>query len=931
MASTQEASGPTDTVDRGDGPDRDLRSMVASPPEHVEPSAAEATDSPPKRDPPSQASVPKSAPTLKPSRLPHVAPRSPARSPKPSRETSPARPSAAAPKGLRSRKNSQDKSPSRAASSSSAPSAGAASVPSAAAVQRALSATSAASAAEAPVLKGSKPSRPTGNGDGVDNTPHWPTSPRLKSPPPATASAKQSLQAARKADSAPQTPSIVVQRHASISGSASDLTSPPLAAPSDTELDDRLAPLAMRSAARGASVASTTLETVEEGSQDGAPAAPATAPRRTRQSGKSSDDDRPGKPTETPTEEPSATTNPLIPESGSESGGHKGEDKGKESAAGQSDNAPSTKVVPRSNASGTAKARATAEGSIQNMTVETETVSSIPQVAVGGGAGDRGGPSRVDSGTVRLKPSTETIRPKKDRKKAARKGPSLNSGTASTKADIFEAKVASAVDEANSTDSEETFVYESNPPEPHSNRPGRRQSRTPSATSLHAMADSQRGAARAGTVNGGHTVGGKRSMKFVNNPYNGNAAEKDDAAGPTTPAVGRGGAVKDAGASHHYHIGQWGRSGKSQHASLFDGESPFTRDSKVLRAGSGHGSRHSSRATSPRPPHQLRLNGLNDKKGGQVSSYDVDVEGADDEGTPLLGTGRVNRSRAHRPPGGASLRQAEYQESRHRNFLTRFAGCLVLTLMVLLVIAGAMGFLFATTKALEDVRVHEVQNVLATEQEVMLDLLVGAVNPNIISVTINDMDVNVFAKSRYVGTGALWRGEGGDDVDEDLDWSVRDMSDSGNYTSDSGYASEGVDEGNDPIEDPEADPQTMLLGRIFEFDSALTLDGSPIKRRPSFSVGEVRLAKPGNRTEEGGTARWERVIKHPFELIVRGVLKYQLPLSSRMRSVPIGGSAMVHPEEGVDALGRMKTEPVRDSPYAPGSNVIVRPPEPAPL
>ena len=154
------------------------------------------------------------------------------------------------------------------------------------------------------------------------------------------------------------------------------------------------------------------------------------------------------------------------------------------------------------------------------MTVETETVSSIPQVAVGGGAGERGLSGRIENGSsLRLKPSAETIRPKKDKKKGVRKTPSFMSGTCgllfthkylfitrstppesrfssllltnedlesfsvppcpapapptllttppspsvSSKADIFEAKVASAVDEAESTDSAESFMYESNP------------------------------------------------------------------------------------------------------------------------------------------------------------------------------------------------------------------------------------------------------------------------------------------------------------------------------------------------------------------------------------------------------------------------------------------------------------------------------------
>src|SRR5699024_9387204 len=113
------------------------------------------------------------------------------------------------------------------------------------------------------------------------------------------------------------------------------------------------------------------------------------------------------------------------------------------------------------------------DGSMRNMIVETETVSSVPQVSLGG-TNERGGPGRAEpGGSVRVKASNETIRPKKEKKKPTRKPTNLGSGTGtlyfslcnwlcsstsyeqnqansfavSSKADIFEAKVASAVDE----------------------------------------------------------------------------------------------------------------------------------------------------------------------------------------------------------------------------------------------------------------------------------------------------------------------------------------------------------------------------------------------------------------------------------------------------------------------------------------------------
>lgn len=73
---------------------------------------------------------------------------------------------------------------------------------------------------------------------------------------------------------------------------------------------------------------------------------------------------------------------------------------------------------------------AISDGSVKNMTVETETVSSIPQLALGGGAGERHPLRRTDTGgSLRLKPSNETIRPKKEKKRVVRKAPSAISGT----------------------------------------------------------------------------------------------------------------------------------------------------------------------------------------------------------------------------------------------------------------------------------------------------------------------------------------------------------------------------------------------------------------------------------------------------------------------------------------------------------------------
>lgn len=441
-------------------------------------------------------------------------------------------------------------------------------------------------------------------------------------------------------------------------------------------------------------------------------------------------------------------------------------------------------------------------------------------------------------------------------------------------ADIFEAKVASAVDEADSSDSDETFVYESNPPD---SQPGRQRqyhhSRTPSTTSMASQLDGYSGRNRTGLKDGSHSVAGKRSMKFTNNMYNIHTDTESFGSGS-----GRGSRSSTNGQPRHHHIGRFGRGG---HTGLFDTESPFTQSSqnsslKSPRHSNISGLRGNSRPSSPRMPSYRTINN-NKKHSGDGYGYDFDPEGADDERTPLVGSVRLNRSRHGRRPNSATMRQMDYHEF-HDGCCHHYGPCFFLTIALMVFVTLATLVIIGLTQPLEDVHIVRLENVLASESEIMLDLDVHAVNSNLFAIQVGDMDVNIFAKSRYVGTDGLSHS-----ISLDADPTFQ--------------PTENKDEGTSP--DPEeGDPQTMLLGRIKEFDSPLIFDASPIQHASSSSVGEVRLSNPGNRTEEGGTARWERVMQHQFELIVRGVVKYQLPLSSRVRSASINGRVTVVPEGG---------------------------------
>ena len=735
---------------------------------------------------------------------------------------------------------------------------------------------------------------------------------------------------------------------------------------------------------RGISGSGSALETVQESSLPSTPAIGTGKPTQAKQGGPN---DRPDRIEENPMEDALGRDTQSLIGSGNESTGHKsgdtkgvdeGKDRRKSTTAANS--AKPIGVHPKRSYSQlpfTKSKPASTEGSVKNMSVETETVSSIPQVALGGGAGERNVLSRTETGgSLRLKPSQETVRPKKEKekKKAVRKAPSLNAGTggfpskrlhhhhlhlripfpesqsplnsdspdsahnqgfehdkpqmallagnfreihkqapyldsgpqipqgphrrrssallippfhgrtASSKADIFEAKVASAVNETNSSDSEETFVYESNPPEPHSARPPRFHSRTPSATSIKSQIRQEPN----------HSVVGKKSMKFSNN-YNsinyGNDGGEGTVRGPHQSTRTSG-----SNAPHHHHIGRYGRGG---HASILN-DSPFPNATKSVRSATNHPGQVSPRYGSPRSPHVLNV-AKGSRKAEEVMSYDLEGEAADDERAPLLGSLRAGRNRRRPLPG--SVRQM-YSEDRDHRICGRVTAFTILGSVLTILIAAIVAICILCAKPLLQVRTKGIEGVTASEAEIIFDLRMQAINPNVVSVQVSDLDINVFAKSKYVGTGEYWRNhphgrwnDGSANSDSTGPLSTSIVPDP---PPDTVHQSGGVDKGTDPIDDPTTDSQTMLLGRIFQFDSPLIFDPSPFQQKPLDCVGEVKLMKPGNATEEGGSQRWERILLHDFELIVRGVMKYSSPISSKVHSATINGTKLISPSKDLD-------------------------------
>ncbi|OQN96993.1 hypothetical protein B0A48_16967 [Cryoendolithus antarcticus] len=821
-------------------------------------------------------------------------------------------PQALSPSGGASPRTSRNTSPIRKDSRPGQPSSGSfPSQPSAAAIQRALSASNVPqlqgtggavteAVSKLPGRGGARSVGPSGSGD---TTPQWPVSPRLKSPPPSVGNSRRGSAVNGKksepsnlaavATSGIATPIISVQ-------SATPTIAPVPSGSKQGAADgagksdrDTLQAAPKMPSSRGPS-GKSTLETVQENTADAIaePAAAVQAAADLKPFTKIVDDEK-STPKRQDTTEDGGERGILSESEGG--GGYKSDSKPSPRAS-IAQQMSSTNIQQRAKTAPskngfmpltTTKSRQ--PDGVRNMTVETETVQSIPQSGLN--AGDRSGPGRGDaSGSIRLKPSNETIRPKKERKRGTQKARSITQGTASSKADIFEARVANAVDEANSSDSEETFVYESNPPEPQ-RRPTRHHSRTPSVTSAHSTADQRSGIRNFNDVLEERRVAGKRSMKFSNNPFN----EHD------SPTDRQDGTVRSYQPRHY---GRWGRGGS--HASMFDQDSPFTQASKLRNSATIS---RNSKPGSPRSPQSVQHNRFTNAgpllfggSGKKDSSFDFDGEGADDERMPLVGSLRTPRSNRNgqRVYGSHSPSIDEYYNVRRRGRCGRLGSCFVSSMVFALVVLSAIAFLVLSNRPMQEIEIRQIRNVLASEQELMLDLLVGAVNPNALGITITDLDLQVFAKARRSANDSL--------ADDPTTTRHRRLRPTRLESTSPSHTPGHHDHGTDPMPPTESDTPPLLLGQVTRFSTPLIFEGSPIKRHEHLSLGELRLLKPGNHSGEAkGSERWTEVLRSAsgFELIVRGNVLYNLPISGREQRSEVSGRVGVRPDE-LDEDGNMR-------------------------
>lgn len=209
-------------------------------------------------------------------------------------------------------------------------------------------------------------------------------------------------------------------------------------------------------------------------------------------------------------------------------------------------------------------------------------------------------------------------------------------------------------------------------------------------------------------------------------------------------------------------------------------------------------------------------------------------------------------------------------------------------ILIVLTIGFVLGFVLATTKDLTDVGITSIENPIVSKDELVFNVVIEAFNPGWFSVDINEVELDLFARSGYLP-----------DTD---DLKILQMG------------------GSQKVE-------TVKLGTILNFESVLNFKGGFLSREPTIQKGGIRLLYPGKNVtgeaklivnmadikvatsnnmankitssdgshEDDNSKKWEIISSNPFDLIITGVLKYDLPFSRTTRSVVVRKTGYIDP------------------------------------
>lgn len=473
--------------------------------------------------------------------------------------------------------------------------------------------------------------------------------------------------------------------------------------------------------------------------------------------------------------------------------------------------------------------------------VETETVPSVPQLAV------QTAPS--GSGSLRIKKSQDSV-PRTVSK--AKKRPSRLATT--SKAEMFAAKVASAVDKATTSDSDEEFVYDANPaPQETLRRPYLRTRSTSSLPPQSPHFPLARNAALAppGTANSGPPTlsGGALPMPLGGNSdpnathasrqsLASQSADQSDSQAGTKLETSSLGTAPDPHPAH-------GRDFKQR---------PFVVSRKpgnTVR--SERSPMRPTRIDSMRAKNQYlnRWRGTGPLEDDRDDDYDDD----DDDETYPVRDPRLMPMTESTPLRRAMSAQYRYLTRQGQTpglsphdfgpsakpppLYVRLTLWMIIVLMCMLGVSFIVGIFLASSRPLQNLHIARLSDVFPSDKELVFSMVVGAENPGYLSVQVSDAELDVFATSKHLGDKK----------------------------------------------------RTILLGTVTELESPLMFQGTFFQMANHWALTSVKLNDLCGKHKEDICDLWANISSYPFDLDVRGALQYRLLLGNDIK-VPV--SASVH-------------------------------------
>ncbi|KAI8061375.1 hypothetical protein BDF21DRAFT_138266 [Thamnidium elegans] len=192
--------------------------------------------------------------------------------------------------------------------------------------------------------------------------------------------------------------------------------------------------------------------------------------------------------------------------------------------------------------------------------------------------------------------------------------------------------------------------------------------------------------------------------------------------------------------------------------------------------------------------------------------------------------------------------------------------CQMLTCISVFTILFTCIFFFLLASPLKDIEVTAISNILGTQKQLMFNLHVRARNSNNWNIQLSHSAFSVFAASHVVPTIM------------DNDNKTRDIT---------GARQEYIGTVNRLI-----DPLIFEAAPVFYFQS-----------KTSDATSQIQIKNPGEtKGDISGNERWSLLIRYPYELTVRGVLKYQIfpsVFSSKVFSARICKIVQVDPITGL--------------------------------